>query len=616
MQEAVQPAPLDMRYERPLDKVWCDFKKWVQETYPKEWAIRDRAVFSLKGEVAACCTPAAVSNFYDSLATWMRRKLCNTLSGQILLRSCLVMLVFLGGTQGFIISPCQEKLLEEVGLLKNGRLTDAAGTALWACDEKGLESTDGKVKFHRVAAPKAVGQATAEVCSSSWGHVTLLPFVSLDGHVGPPNVILQGSSFMKSWQTVWPEANIASNEKGSCTADLFSQFVLLWAKHCREVLKVPESQQLVLVCDSGGGSLVHLSTQCTLVCHKLGVRLYLLGPYLTKAVMCLDQTPNCEAERKWQRIRREAMPATQLEVLDAAHEIWEYGYNKEHIIAGWKRIGFVHKCAVNRNVVLVDRHCELFRKTVSASEMSVKEKESALLLARPQGYVRGKCQAACEQCLKMTPTSLPLCGHCGSKNLHYSPKKAAIAAGAKAGGFCRKQEPLVDVQSVIDEIPETTKANLSKFCGDVIGQMRKRKHTPEADIQPPTDVATPAKKRREAEGPQPAPLAPSSSSNARAEPQAAGVPEEFDLEDPASAVQYLALHWGPNAGKPDLLATLDFYVSSLKSKATKSQPLSTLITKEVIQTKMLYTRKQREGFLDSWKKNRAHRFAPKPRFVA
>ena len=100
MPEAVQPAPLDMRYERPLDKVWCDFKKWVQETYPKEWAIRDRAVFSLKGEVAACCTPAAVSNFYDSLATWMRRKLCNTLSGQILLRSRLVMLYFREARKG------------------------------------------------------------------------------------------------------------------------------------------------------------------------------------------------------------------------------------------------------------------------------------------------------------------------------------------------------------------------------------------------------------------------------------------------------------------------------------------------------------------------------------
>ena len=31
---------------------------------------------------------------------------------------------------------CQEHLLEEVGLLKDGVMTKAAGLALWACDEK------------------------------------------------------------------------------------------------------------------------------------------------------------------------------------------------------------------------------------------------------------------------------------------------------------------------------------------------------------------------------------------------------------------------------------------------------------------------------------------------
>jgi hypothetical protein len=49
--------------------VWLDFKAWVKENYPKEWCIRDRALFTMKGEIAACCTPAAVSGFYDSLAS-------------------------------------------------------------------------------------------------------------------------------------------------------------------------------------------------------------------------------------------------------------------------------------------------------------------------------------------------------------------------------------------------------------------------------------------------------------------------------------------------------------------------------------------------------------------
>ena len=516
-------------------------------------------------------------------------------------------------------------MLQEVGLLRDGLLTEATGTALWACDEKGLESTDGKVKFHRAAAPKALGKVTADVPSASWGHVTLLPFVSLDGHVDPPNVILQGSSFMKSWSKVWPAANVAANEKASCTADLFSQFVLLWARHCRDVLQVPAAQQLVLVCDSGGGSLVHLSVECTQLCHQLNVRLFLLGPYLTRAVMCLDQTPNCEAERAWQKIRRESMPATQLEVLDASHEVWDAGYSKDHIVSGWKRIGFAHKCAINRNVVLVDWQCELFRKTLSAGEMSVEQVESQLLLPRPKGYTRGKCLATCEACLKQTPTNLPLCGFCGNKNANYSPVKEAIAAGAKAGGYSRKQEPLCDVNSVIDQIPAATKANLSKFCGDVLGQMRKRKpcgaENVENSAEAPAEAApaTPAKKPRveklaAAEVSAPISCAPASSKAAcQPAPAAPQEEEEFDLDDHDQAVKYLALHW--TSPPPNLLPTLNFFVSTLKSRASKSQPLSQLLMKEIVKPKALYTRKNRQDFLSAWKSNRSLRYAAKPKFV-
>lgn len=516
------------------------------------------------------------------------------------------------------LSESEETLLLELGLLKDGRLTESAGAALWACDEKGLESTDGKVKFHRAAAPKVLGKVTTDVASSSWGHVTLLPFVSLRGDVGPPNVILQGSCRMKSWSTVWPEANITANEKASCTADLFCQFLLIWAKHCREVLKVPASQQLVLICDSGGGSLIHLSTDCTLLCHQLGVRLFLLGPYLTRAVMCLDQTPNSEAERRWQKIRREGMPASQLEVLDASHEIWDAGYCPDHIRSGWKQIGLAHKCAVNRNVVLVDRAPQLFRKTLSVEELAVEQPESQALLQRPQGYTRGKCMVACETCSKQTPSSLPLCGHCGSKNSHFSPVKAAIAVGAKSGGYSRKTEALADVQSEIDKIEPATKAHLSKFSGDVLGQMRKRK-TAEKETQPAVEPAQPSKKQKVPELVPTAPPAvdgPSSSKAAsQPPPEEEEEPSEFDLEDVASAVQYLALHWAKPNRTEELRTVLEFYVSHLKNKSTKAMPLSLQITSEIIDKKALHKVKDRESFLKCWKSKRSQRFAPKPKFL-
>lgn len=96
----------------------------------------------------------------------------------------------------------------------------------------------------------------------------------------------------------------------------------------------------------------------------------------------------------------------------------------------------------------------------------------------------GSCTpgTSCSVC-KQTPTNLPLCGHCGVKNVHFSPVKAVISGGAKAGGYVRKQQPLAYLQSFVDDIPLATKNNLSKFCGDVLGQMRKRKAAPECDAE-------------------------------------------------------------------------------------------------------------------------------------
>ena len=115
----------------------------------------------------------------------------------------------------------------------------------------------------------------------------------------------------------------------------------------------------------------------------------------------------------------------------------------------------------------------------------------------------GSCApgTSCSVC-KQTPTNLPLCGHCGVKNVHFSPVKAVISGGAKAGGYVRKQQPLAYLQSFVDDIPLATKNNLSKFCGDVLGQMRKRKAAPECDAE-----AAPRTPKKPRDAPPPAPPA-------------------------------------------------------------------------------------------------------------
>ena len=196
-------------------------------------------------------------------------------------------------------------------------------------------------------------------------------------------------------------------------------------------------------------------------------------------------------------------------------------------------------------------------------------------------------------------------------------QKLAATVGSK--------EPLCDVNSVIDQIPAATKANLSKFCGDVLGQMRKRKpcgaENVENSAEAPAEAApaTPAKKPRveklaAAEVSAPISCAPASSKAAcQPAPAAPQEEEEFDLDDHDQAVKYLALHW--TSPPPNLLPTLNFFVSTLKSRASKSQPLSQLLMKEIVKPKALYTRKNRQDFLSAWKSNRSLRYAAKPKFV-
>ena len=119
------------------------------------------------------------------------------------------------------------------------------------------------------------------------------------------------------------------------------------------------------------------------------------------------------------------------------------------------------------------------RSTAPRSEMDYESPEAQTLLPRPEGYVRKPEKARCPECGKQTPTCMPFCGFCGKSNPSYCPVRASVEGGARAAGFSRKQPDLSDVGAVISEIPPAAKANLSKWSGDLLGDMRKRKRKDE-----------------------------------------------------------------------------------------------------------------------------------------
>ena len=110
---------------------------------------------------------------------------------------------------------------------------------------------------------------------------------------------------MCNWQRVWPGATVAATPKGSITAELFSEAVVRWEKEVRERWPQTIDKVLVLIVDTGGGALFHPSVEFVLITDKKKIRPFYLKEYHTKALMPLDQTPNLEASKTFQSLRRD-----------------------------------------------------------------------------------------------------------------------------------------------------------------------------------------------------------------------------------------------------------------------------------------------------------------------
>ena len=266
-----------------------------------------------------------------------------------------------------MVSKCYDKLsalLEECGLLQNGKITVDASTRLWSADEKGFDSSSDKIKYMRVAAPTALGRATSDAPGNSFGHITMCPFLAAGGLYSPAYVVMTGTSHMRAWKETWPEAHVSATPSGGMTAALWTQYVLLFHDWLRTTHDMKATEPVVLIIDSGGGSLIHLSTDFTMLCWARNLRPFVLPPYVTSALMPNDQQPNALAEKRWQKVRAEGKELSTLAALDCMHEVFDYAFQPKTIVQGWAAVGIRVGHAINRDVVLVERGQQLFRSTI------------------------------------------------------------------------------------------------------------------------------------------------------------------------------------------------------------------------------------------------------------
>ena len=176
--------------DKNMDNVFRSWLEWVKATQPETEQVLSRKVVGIKGEQAAQCSAKSVATHFDAL----------------------------------------EKLFVDIGVLTTpgGKLQNPQ--RVWAADEKAMVDDNGKLKFVRSLSIKSLGPPTCNAGSSSFRHISVLPFVCLDGRVSEPYITVAGQSEMNAWSAVWPGAHIKATEQ--LGSDLGSFFVLFPCFSC------------------------------------------------------------------------------------------------------------------------------------------------------------------------------------------------------------------------------------------------------------------------------------------------------------------------------------------------------------------------------------------------
>lgn len=257
---------------------------------------------------------------------------------------------------------------------------------------------------------------------------------------------------------------------------------------------------------------------------------------------------------------------------------------------------------MNRARVLLDRGPKLFKKTVPIQDRQYELADSHKVLDPPKGYQRAPEASPCidPACKTMVQSCHKYCPGCGKENANYSAIAESVSKGGRSQGFKRKAEPLLDLAEAVAMSPDKQE-KLGKAWGDLVSQTRLRQKTAPPP-QPGTEIA------------QSQAVAPSSSTAAPPSAEAAtedSPQQEYDLEVPQDVCQYIAEHW-KESSRDAIMPVIQFFVSQLRQKVSKTSPLSHVVQKEIIKSRVLLTQKGREQWLSSWRSNRELRFVSAP----
>ena len=417
-------------YEQKMDKPYRTWMDWVNE-HVEDDALK-LAVKHLKGcksSEAASCTPAVVADAITKL----------------------------------------EKLCEETCISQNGVIIGA--DRIWYCDEKGFD--EGEVKMQKGVCTKGNKQPTKAVGDGRMRHITVAPFVSLAGKCHPRiGAVVKGKQWHPDFEKKWGNRFVDAQENACMTPSYFAELLEDWAVEVRK--EVPLSKALALVVDSGGGALLHLSTEILLVAEKHNVRVFFLPPNTTTILMSLDWAPNRQAEKEWHKIRGKEAPAGDLTVwrgLDIIKEVCSFSYIKAFILIGFKSVGLVQGKPIDRELLLVKRKQDGYYKKILANCEISYETPEAKILEKPTGYKKRSVQCKCTEKISFGDK---YCRGCGEQNAQYDEVQGAVQRVGARTGWCAERPGKRDFANLTEELGVEKATEIAKFSGDLKAEMSKR----------------------------------------------------------------------------------------------------------------------------------------------
>ena len=325
-----------------VDDVWRSFTDWVQKVRPKDdWLSVKNLKPRTKPEVAS-----VVQRAFDNLF----------------------------------------RLLKKEGIMDESNvLLEAEAQRLLCTDEKGMSQRAGPAtrgvldKAHTAKAAGVVGETNFE-------HLTVTTFLPAAGDQYPLGVVTPTKTkrLHPEFDFACPGAVFAAHETGSTTAQTFCFFVLEFLKKARE--RIPLEKAVVLILDTGGGCLLHVSMPLVKIALQYNCKLLYLPGYTTKALMALDQVVHSEMSRLWSVFKQSwashRAPLTLFVALRALHVFSQKALAPDKVRASWARVGCYLGKKWDVNVVLVERAAEVFSSTREKSLPQSVSASSALALLK------------------------------------------------------------------------------------------------------------------------------------------------------------------------------------------------------------------------------------------